>query len=45
VVAPCLRARVGYATLSLAWLCFEGAATSTAGLLAGSVALVRADWR
>jgi divalent metal cation (Fe/Co/Zn/Cd) transporter len=28
------------ATLSLAWLCFEGAATTTAGLLAGSVALV-----
>jgi divalent metal cation (Fe/Co/Zn/Cd) transporter len=28
------------ATLSLAWLCFEGAATTTAGLLAGSIALV-----
>jgi divalent metal cation (Fe/Co/Zn/Cd) transporter len=28
------------ATFSLAWLCFEGAATTTAGLLAGSVALV-----
>lgn len=28
------------ALLSLAWLCFEGAATTTAGLLAGSVALV-----
>jgi divalent metal cation (Fe/Co/Zn/Cd) transporter len=28
------------ATLSLAWLCFEGAATTTAGLLAGSTALI-----
>lgn len=28
------------ASFSLAWLCFEGAATTTAGLLAGSVALV-----
>ena len=28
------------ATISLAWLCFEGAATTTAGLLAGSIALV-----
>jgi hypothetical protein len=28
------------ATLSLAWLCLEGAATTTAGLLAGSIALV-----
>jgi len=28
------------ATLSLAWLCFEGAATTTAGLLAGSTALL-----
>jgi divalent metal cation (Fe/Co/Zn/Cd) transporter len=28
------------ATFSLAWLCFEGAATTTAGLLAGSTALV-----
>jgi divalent metal cation (Fe/Co/Zn/Cd) transporter len=28
------------ASLSLAWLCFEGAATTTAGLLAGSTALV-----
>jgi divalent metal cation (Fe/Co/Zn/Cd) transporter len=28
------------AGLSLAWLCFEGAATTTAGLLAGSIALV-----
>jgi divalent metal cation (Fe/Co/Zn/Cd) transporter len=28
------------ATFSLAWLCFEGAATRTAGLLAGSIALV-----
>lgn len=28
------------AGLSLAWLCFEGAATTTAGLLAGSVALI-----
>jgi divalent metal cation (Fe/Co/Zn/Cd) transporter len=28
------------ATFSLAWLCFEGAATTTAGLLAGSIALV-----
>ena len=27
------------ASLSLAWLCFEGAATTTAGLLAGSTAL------
>lgn len=26
--------------MSLAWLCFEGAATTTAGLLAGSIALV-----
>ncbi len=28
------------ATISLAWLCFEGAATTTAGLLAGSTALL-----
>jgi hypothetical protein len=28
------------ASLSLAWLCFEGAATTTAGLLAGSIALI-----
>lgn len=28
------------ATFSLAWLCFEGTATTTAGVLAGSVALV-----
>lgn len=28
------------ALISLAWLCFEGTATTTAGLLAGSVALV-----
>lgn len=28
------------ASFSLAWLCFEGAATTTAGLLAGSVALI-----
>jgi divalent metal cation (Fe/Co/Zn/Cd) transporter len=28
------------ATLSLVWLCFEGAATTTAGLLAGSTALL-----
>ena len=28
------------ATFSLAWLCFEGSATTIAGLLAGSVALV-----
>ena len=28
------------ASLSLAWLCFEGVATTTAGLLAGSIALV-----
>lgn len=28
------------ASISLAWLCFEGAATTTAGLLAGSIALV-----
>ena len=28
------------ATVSLAWLCFEGAATTTAGLLAGSTALL-----
>ena len=28
------------ATFSLAWLCFEGAATTTAGLTAGSTALV-----
>jgi divalent metal cation (Fe/Co/Zn/Cd) transporter len=28
------------AGLSLVWLCFEGAATTTAGLLAGSIALV-----
>lgn len=28
------------ASMSLAWLCFEGAATTTAGLLAGSIALV-----
>ena len=28
------------ASLSLAWLSFEGAATTTAGLLAGSIALV-----
>lgn len=28
------------ATISLAWLCFEGAATTTAGLLAGSSALL-----
>lgn len=28
------------ASFSLAWLCFEGAATTTAGLLAGSTALV-----
>ncbi|MBV9000655.1 MAG: cation transporter [Solirubrobacterales bacterium] len=28
------------ATLSLAWLCFEGAATTTAGVLAGSTALL-----
>jgi divalent metal cation (Fe/Co/Zn/Cd) transporter len=28
------------ATLSLTWLCFEGTATITAGLLAGSIALV-----
>lgn len=28
------------ATLSLAWLCFEGTATTTAGLLAGSTALL-----
>lgn len=28
------------ASISLAWLCFEGAATTAAGLLAGSVALV-----
>lgn len=28
------------ASISLAWLCFEGAATTTAGLLAGSVALL-----
>jgi divalent metal cation (Fe/Co/Zn/Cd) transporter len=28
------------ATFSLAWLCFEGAATTTAGVLAGSIALV-----
>ncbi len=28
------------ASFSLAWLCFEGAATTTAGLLAGSVALL-----
>ena len=33
------RARL-LATLSLAWLCFEGTATATAGFLAGSVALV-----
>jgi divalent metal cation (Fe/Co/Zn/Cd) transporter len=26
--------------VSLAWLCFEGAATTTAGLLAGSIALI-----
>jgi divalent metal cation (Fe/Co/Zn/Cd) transporter len=35
--AACART---LATFSLAWLCFEGAATTTAGLLAGSVALV-----
>jgi divalent metal cation (Fe/Co/Zn/Cd) transporter len=28
------------ASFSLAWLCFEGAATTTAGLLAGSTALI-----
>ncbi|MBV9007140.1 MAG: cation transporter [Solirubrobacterales bacterium] len=28
------------ATISLAWLCFEGAATTTAGVLAGSIALI-----
>lgn len=28
------------ASFSLAWLCFEGAATTTAGLIAGSVALI-----
>jgi hypothetical protein len=28
------------ATVSLVWLCFEGAATTTAGLLAGSTALL-----
>jgi hypothetical protein len=28
------------AATSLAWLCFEGAATTTAGLLAGSTALL-----
>jgi divalent metal cation (Fe/Co/Zn/Cd) transporter len=28
------------ASFSLAWLCFEGVATTTAGLLAGSIALV-----
>jgi hypothetical protein len=28
------------AGVSLAWLCFEGAATTTAGLLAGSTALL-----
>jgi divalent metal cation (Fe/Co/Zn/Cd) transporter len=33
------RARL-LASFSLGWLCFEGAATTTAGLLAGSVALV-----
>ena len=33
------RARL-LALFSLAWLCFEGAATTTAGLLAGSVALI-----
>lgn len=33
------RARM-LATVSLAWLCFEGTATTTAGLLAGSTALL-----
>ncbi len=37
--APALRAR-RLASVSLVWLCFEGAATTTAGLLAGSVALI-----
>src|SRR2546421_3373465 len=33
------RARL-LASVSLAWLCFEGTATATAGFLAGSIALV-----
>jgi hypothetical protein len=39
VAQPARRAR-RLASFSLAWLCFEGAATTTAGLLAGSVALI-----